>query len=439
MPAAIFAKIDANIPTMRKMTAPIANRGTDAPAQAFWRRMGHLAMMPAASLALWLIVSANAASSQDLLSWSRSYINPFPGSDRYNVYVLGDSLAKGLAGGLQAAFSKGASVRITDQGVASSGLARPDRFDWGAKVDTLLKGEEFHVAIIMIGLNDRWSIRSASGYAKFGTEAWREAYGLRVDSLIKKLKAAKVAVYWVGLPITSDPKINAAIEVLNQVFREKTYVNGVKYIETWNGFVDQFGKYSAFGPDLTGRTKRLRDSNGIHFTSTGYRKLANLVEVVLERDLAAARRERHIPLAGDEAQQEQVARRAARETRKDGVQGEKSARDGATGQSKWRTDIAPGDKDKASTSKEATRAVPSNAADRAVALSGYAPPGELVAVDTGNGVTALATISPATTLSLQALRQQIPLTQRLYYRVLIRGEYVKPRGGRIDDFRWPNG
>ena len=36
---------------------------------------------------------------------------------------------------------------------------------------------------------------------KVGTEEWREAYGARVEKFIKKLRAANVAVYWVGLPV----------------------------------------------------------------------------------------------------------------------------------------------------------------------------------------------------------------------------------------------
>lgn len=409
----------------------------------FARYQAKLLILPAATVSLLagVFLLMNAAAAQDALTWARSYINPFPESDHYNAYVLGDSLASGLAAGLRAAFHDGASVKITEQTVRGSGLARPDRFDWDAKIQSLVKTDSVHIAVIMIGLNDRGSIRTASGYEKFGTEAWRQAYGLRIDALIKRLKDANVAVYWLGLPITSDPNINEDFGVLNQVFRERAYLNGIKYIETWNGFVDQFGQYSAFGPDLTGRTRRLRDTNGVHFTAEGNRKLANFVETVIKRDLEAARRERSIPLAGDEAQQAQIASRAPQAVKKNLTPGSSSgeAASSPAAQPQWRTDIGPRKEVEESGPSTRKRVIARSLADRAVAFSGYAPPGELIAADIGQGLTALATISPATTLSAQALRQQIPLSQRLYYRVLIRGEYVKPREGRADDFRWPHG
>ena len=39
---------------------------------------------------------------------------------------------------------------------------------------------------------------------------------------------------------------------------------------------------AAFGPDLTGQTKRLRDGHGIGMTAAWNQKLANYVETVLK-------------------------------------------------------------------------------------------------------------------------------------------------------------
>ena len=100
------------------------------------------------------------------------------------------------------------------------------------------------------------------------------------------------------------------MQLLNELFREKAYFNGIKFIDTWNGFTDQFGRYSAFGPDVSGRVRRLRKSDGIHFTEAGYIKLAHYVEREIKRDLAAAKEERNIPLAGDTPEQTRILRRA---------------------------------------------------------------------------------------------------------------------------------
>ena len=109
--------------------------------------------------------------------------------------------------------------------------------------------------------------------------------------------------------------------LINDIIRERSYIGGVKFVDTWSGFTDQLGAFSAYGPDLTGQSKRLREPDGASFTARGNRKLANFVEIILRRDLAAAKAERNIPLAGDN--------RGAEPPRAEGREPETAANDGA--------------------------------------------------------------------------------------------------------------
>ena len=141
---------------------------------------------------------------------------------------------------------------------------------------------------------------------KPGTEEWDALYGQRVEAFIKKLRAKKLAVYWVGLPIMRSPDESDEAEDLNEVYREKSFINGAKFIDTWSGFTDESGRYSAFGPDMSGQVRRLRADDGMHFTSRGYLKLAHFAEKEIRRDLSLAKLERNIPLAGNEDEQAKV-------------------------------------------------------------------------------------------------------------------------------------
>src|SRR5262249_11385670 len=58
---------------------------------------------------------------------------------------------------------------------------------------------------------------------------------------------------------------------------------GVVYVDIWDGFVDESGKYSNFGPDYEGQMRRLRSSDGIFFTKSGAVKLAHYVEREIRR------------------------------------------------------------------------------------------------------------------------------------------------------------
>ena len=365
-------------------------------------------------------------------AWTQSYINPFPKTDKYQLYVIGDFLAAGLASALPEALDDSSSIEIDRETRNASGLARPDRYDWSRRIEDILEDKTMHIAVIMIGANDRRRIRTASGFQDFGSEAWADAYKLRVGSIIEKLSNTKVAVYWMGLPIVADAEARDEYEQINTVIRERAYLGGVKYIDTWNGFSDQFGNFSAFGPSVEGVTKRLRDNNGIGFTADGNRKLAEFAASVIKRDLAAARGERSIPLAGDEQQQEQIARLSqdgeAQQEDESAPAGIEDRRD-ASGIAAVPRDTMP----------EAQREAAGSNAGRALSFSDYSPPGEQLAIDIGDNLTALATISPANILSARGARQQLPLSQRLYYRVLVQGEKLEAPEERIDNYAWDGG
>ena len=404
-----------------------------------------------AFIVVWL---APAMAQQGTTPVQRSYINPFPNGDRYRVVVLGDSLGDGLWSGLYRAFEEDATLEFMQRAKPSTGFARPDAYDWNAELADLLKKETYQIAVIMFGGNDAQAIRSGKDWLKVGSEGWDEIYGQRVEAFIKKLRAENVAVYWVGLPIMRSPAQSTDAEAMNEVFREKAFINGAKFIETWNGFTDEAGRYSAYGPDMTGQVKRLRADDGVHFTMRGYLKLAHFVEKELRRDLNLAKIERNIPLAGNEDEQAKVM-----------------GRDVVPGPSEPAQPVTPTpDQDGAAPETGDTPAAPEQAqAEQAPQLQessvgdvsvvrpaidqtlqaaqGLTPQGpaaatpeaEMITSELSNGLTAVATISSVTDLSLASSRPRLPLSQRPYYKVLIKGEQLKPKAGRADDFAWPPG
>jgi hypothetical protein len=391
------------------------------------------------------------AAAQSPTPAHRSYVTPFPNGDRYRVVVLGDSLGEGLWGGLYRAFEDDPTVEFIQRSKRSTGLARPDRYDWEAELDKILKDGTYQVAVVMFGAYDSRPIRKGKKWLKVGTEEWRQVYGARVEKFIKKLREANVATYWVGLPVMRSPSQSSEAEQLNDVFREKAFINGAKYVDTWEGFVDDSGRYSAYGPDMSGQTKRLRASDGVHFTMRGNLKLANFVEKQLRKDLTQAKAERNIPLAGNEEEQAKITNRFAN-VKPAPQQAAESAIDEAENadEAKGDEEVADGDaKDEFQKSRVGDVSVvrPTLSATAVQAPAGFASQPisvtttepEVITSPLPDGYTSVATISAVADLSLASSRPKLPLSQRPYYRVLIRGEQLEPKSGRADDFAWPPG
>ena len=262
------------------------------------------AALTAIVVLLALPLAAPAAAQEE--PTGTSYITPFPEGDVYKLQAYGDPFAEGLLAGLTESFAGDSRLLLSRRHRPLAGLARPE-FDDEMKAEEANK-ETFHIGVVMIGFWDRIHMRvSARDRIALGSSEWREEYGKRVDRLIKTLKRKGIALYWVGLPIMRRYEVNEAAQAMNDVAREKTYLNGIKFIDIQAHFADEAGNYAPYGPDITGKQRLLREADGMLFTAPGNRKLALFVEQEIKRDLNQAKNERAIPLAGNESEQKRVA------------------------------------------------------------------------------------------------------------------------------------
>ncbi|NWG23805.1 MAG: DUF459 domain-containing protein, partial [Pseudorhodoplanes sp.] len=123
---------------------------------------------------------------------------------------------------------------------------------------------------------------------EFRSERWEEFYAQRVDETIAAMKAANIPVIWVGLPSIRGPKSTSDALYLNEIYRARADNAGIVYVDVWDGFVDDNGRFTTQGPDFEGQTRRLRTADGVHFTKAGARKLAHYVDRELRRMLSTA-------------------------------------------------------------------------------------------------------------------------------------------------------
>jgi len=202
------------------------------------------------------------------------------------VLVLGDNLAEWLAYGLEQAFEDVPELGVLDKTRLSSGLTRPEFHDWSRAVpETLAQQAKVDFIVMMLGSNDRQAIRLERESVEPDNERWRDLYAQRVDAVMQAMKARGVPVYWVGVPPLRGQRTSAHMQMLNEVYKERAQKNGINYVDVWNGFVDEHGNYTQFGPDFAGQVRRLRTADGVHFTTAGARKLALFLEQDLRRDL----------------------------------------------------------------------------------------------------------------------------------------------------------
>ena len=101
---------------------------------------------------------------------------------------------------------------------------------------------------------------------EFRSDQWAEIYSKRIDETIAALKSKGVPVFWVGLAVDPRHEVDRRCGLSQRSLpRRAPKRAGVIYIDVWDGFVDEAGKYSNFGPDYEGQMRRLRSSDGVFF------------------------------------------------------------------------------------------------------------------------------------------------------------------------------
>jgi lysophospholipase L1-like esterase len=122
---------------------------------------------------------------------------------------------------------------------------------------------------------------------EFHTDKWAELYSKRIDDMIAALKTRGVPIIWVGLPAIRGAKSTTDMSYLDELYRARADKTGIAYVDIWDGFVDEAGRFLQKGPDFEGQIRQLRTYDGVYFTKAGARKLAHYVEREITRLLAA--------------------------------------------------------------------------------------------------------------------------------------------------------
>lgn len=194
--------------------------------------------------------------------------------DATRLAVFGDSMAIDLSRALERFYAEDPNLVVINQGVSSSGFVRADFFDWDKAITEQIAADSFDLAVVIIGINDRQEI-TVNGQAQASlTDPWNTAYQARINSFLGKLRAARKPVIWVGLPPMSRSEYSAAIAKISNIQRLAAFSGGAEFLDIYERFLGEDGKYSSYGPDVNGQNALMRKDDGIHFSAAGADKVA---------------------------------------------------------------------------------------------------------------------------------------------------------------------
>jgi hypothetical protein len=202
-----------------------------------------------------------------------------------SLAVVGDSLSIGLASELEKNLGAKPGLAFTSLGKVSSGLARPDFFDWDRHLDTLARRYRPEAVVVMLGTNDNKPLKFADGsQIAYASPEWDKAYAARVRRVVEIVRShnPSAMVFWMGAPVMADGDLSHDLRHINGLIRKTLADQGeCYYVDTWPLFSDASGGFAFSKPDLAGGAA-LRARDGVHLTTAGAQTLAVHCQTALE-------------------------------------------------------------------------------------------------------------------------------------------------------------
>lgn len=223
---------------------------------------------------------------------------PPTAADPAKVLIVGDSDAGTFGPYLERLLDETGVAAVELDYKVSSGLARPDFFDWPAHLRTQLPVIDPDIVVVTFGGNDSQGLSVASGEFIVGQPSpdadetnaeWRAEYGARVGEVMDLLAADGRTVIWVGIPNDDNPDVTFRLQVQDETVKaEAAKRPEIVLIDTWKRFSGRSGGWAEFVVDpRDGIGKDVRADDGFHLNENGAEILALDIATAVKADLVA--------------------------------------------------------------------------------------------------------------------------------------------------------
>lgn len=201
------------------------------------------------------------------------------------IWTGGDSLGEYVGQELLYSVATPTLTAVELDFVISTGLARPDYYDWPARLSEVMQREDRpQVVMFMVGGNDDQDLRVDGERVRVGTDEWRAAYRQRVATIMDIVAYPDVQMLWINLPpMRSDRREEISRDINAALTAEAELRPWVEVIDIVDMFTGPDGGYEQFidAPD-GGDTRRARANDGVHITRSASGWVAELVWLAIQ-------------------------------------------------------------------------------------------------------------------------------------------------------------
>jgi lysophospholipase L1-like esterase len=186
------------------------------------------------------------------------------------VLIVGDSLGIDMGGPLQNDLDNTGVTTASLDGRESTGLTRPDYFNWPAELESDIRTAHPQVVVIMMGANDPQDFPGPPDIP-YSSPQWNPMYAQRVATFMQIAENGGATVIWVGMPPMQNAGLSAQMADLNTLDQQQAALQHppVHFLSIWTLIGTAKGAYTPFITNAAGQVVNVRTPDGTHLTPAG--------------------------------------------------------------------------------------------------------------------------------------------------------------------------
>lgn len=194
------------------------------------------------------------------------------------VFFAGDSLMQGVAPHVQKWLSDVYGIKTINLSRQSTGLTYPGFFNWPQTIaNTLDNNPHIKILVMFLGPNDPWDIpdpHNGSRFVSFASPQWESIYRSHIKTIMDSARQHQVTVLWLTPPSMRKQKLNEQMIYLRQITADEVNKNQGYVMDTRAMLGSNGDEFYDTVTQTDGKKIKTRSSDGIHFTVTGQKIIA---------------------------------------------------------------------------------------------------------------------------------------------------------------------
>ena len=201
------------------------------------------------------------------------------------VLLTGDSLMEGLGPQMRDSLAGYSNITFIPIGKKSTGLSRPDFYNWPAVLKQHLVADRPHLVVMWVGTNDPQGIHGHTGLGEPCSEAWQQVYRSKLREVVSLAHAHGARFMLMGPPVVGDPTLNTQLGIIDRLMQYECRALGICYISTRYILGGSSGIFHPQGRLLSGEMVTLRSADRVHITADGNRRVMDYLLPYLAREI----------------------------------------------------------------------------------------------------------------------------------------------------------